>query len=300
VDLQATAFPPGQVVDVDPQAFDDMIRGHGISFVHWRALPCPIGMVDADDQRAPHGDHHGQCSNGFLYRAVGPVTCIPSQNSNDAQWQDMGIVNQVNLMVTAERFYALPPGADGQRQRVYLAPWDRLYLAEESITVTQWQTFEACRGPTDKMDYPVEGVELCVDAQGRDVLEGRDFQVRDGLLHWVPGGSVVPAANPEAGTGPVISIRYRYRPYYYVASLPHEIRVAQATDPGTGARGTLLLNQQAVLQREFAFENQENDEDAPDVQPEEQEHIKSPKGRALGKTNLRQGMAPRRNQFGPR
>jgi hypothetical protein len=298
-DVQQTVFPRGEAVNLDPQAFDDAIHTQGLTFVHWRAMKCPIGVVDPDDERHPHGDH-GDCSNGFLYKLVAQVTCLPSNNSNNPQVQDLGIINQVNLMVTAPRFYDVL-GKDGSPLRVQMAPYDRFYLAEETITVIQWQLFEACGGPSDKLDYPVVAVEHMVDSLGRDLIEGQDFAVENGLITWLPGGRQ-PIRNPEAGTGGVASCRYRYRPYWYIKDLPHEIRVTQLEDPLTGGRKTERMPQQAVLQREYVFENQANDPDAKDLVsaggaapaplPPEAQH--------LGVTNLRHGLAPRKGRFGPR
>ena len=78
--LQETTFPAQEAVNLDPDAFDDAIRSQGLTFVHYRAMKCPIGVVDADDERHPHGDHGG-CSNGFLYKVVGPLTCVPSNST---------------------------------------------------------------------------------------------------------------------------------------------------------------------------------------------------------------------------
>jgi hypothetical protein len=297
--VQPTLLPRGEAVNFDPDAFDDAIRTQGLTFVHWRALKCPIGVVDADDERHPHGDH-GDCSNGFLYRVVGPVTCVPSGNNNNPQVQDLGVVNQVNMQVTAPRFYDML-ATDGSRMPVYLAPYDRMYLAEETITVVQWEEREACGGPTDKLDYPVVVVEELVDSLGRDLLPGADYTVRDGLLTWVPGGRQ-PVKNPEAGTGGIFSIRYRYRPYWYVKDLPHEIRVTNLEDPLTGIRRTERMQEQAILQREYVFENQANDPAAKDLQ-EEQAITPQPENsisKALGQSNLRHILAPRKGGFGPR
>ena len=296
---QASAFPAGEAVDFDPVSADLLLRAHGVTFVHWRALKCPIGVVDPDDERHPHGQH-GDCSNGFLYKVVGPVTCAMGGNSDAPVVQDMGVFSQAQLTITAPRYYDFL-GKDGEPLEVHLAPYDRMYMAEERIAVINWQLFEACGGPTDKLDYPLALVEHLVDAQGRELVEGQDFCIQDGLLAWKPSANASPS-NPEAGTGAVYSIRYRYRPYFYVKDLPHEIRASQSTNPITGERSTQLLQQQALLQREYVFENQANDPEALDTQAQETlagPKAEKPLAQALGQSNLRHAMAPRKG-FGPR
>jgi hypothetical protein len=291
-DVQQTQLPSDQAVNFDADAFDSMLRSHGLTLVHWRAMKCPIGLVDKDDERHPHGEH-GECSNGFIYRLVAPITCAVSNNSDNPQVLDIGIVNQANIMVTPPRTYDVL-SATGEPLECLLAPYDRMFLAEASITVINWQLFEACGGPTDKMDYPLVHVEQLIDSQGRDLVQGQDFTIDNGLLRWLDGGRQ-PVSNPEAGTGGICSIRYRYRPFWYVGDLPHEIRVTQLEDPETGIRRTVRMPQQALLHREYVFENQDNKGD-------EQDTNKQVTGltAALGKSNLRQMMAPRSGGFGPR
>jgi hypothetical protein len=293
--VQETDIANSEAVNFDPDAFDDMLRSHGLTLVHWRALKCPLGAVDADDERSPHGDH-GDCSNGFLYRVVAPITCAVSNNSDNPQVLDIGIVNQVNILITPPRSYDVL-AIDGSPLQCLMAPYDRLYLAEESITVINWQKFEVCGGPTDKLMYPLVMVEELVDSRGKWYQEGEDFTCEAGLLKWVPGHAPgTPRA--EAGTGVICSIRYRYRPYWYVKDLPHEIRVTQLEDPITGVRHTVRMPQQALLQREYVFENQSNDPNAKENQ--DPNKVITGIAASLGQSNLRQIMAPRSGGFGPR
>jgi hypothetical protein len=127
--------------------------------------------------------------------------------------------------------------------------------------------------------------------------QGEDFSIEAGLLKWAEGKQ--PAnLRSEAGTGVICSIRYRYRPYWYVKDLPHEIRVTQLEDPVTGVRRTVRMPQQALLQREYVFENQSND--PASKQNQDPNAIVSGIAASLGKSNLRQIMAPRNGGFGPR
>ncbi len=287
------AFPASEAVRFDPRAFDEALRSQGLQLVHYRALKCPAGSVDADDERHPHGDH-GDCSNGFLYRIGGVMTCAVTSNSNNPQVLDLGVVQQATIHVTAPRFYD-QVGADGQPLSCLVAPFDRLYLADPEIVVPNWERVECSGTDTESLSYPVEAVQDLVDAQLRDYVQGRDFSVDGGRLRWLPGGSR-PARNADAGRQGVISVRYLYRPYWYVKDMLHEIRAMQAEDELTGDIRTVRLPQDFVAQREYVFENQDNDDLARDP-------TSGPDGmykRALGETNLRKILAPRQGLLGPR
>lgn len=308
INVQGRSFPPGEALNFDPEAFDQAIRTQGLTFVHWRARKCPIGVVDPDDERHPHGDH-GDCSNGFLYEAVGPVTCLAMGNNVDPQMMEMGVISQSHLNVTFPRYYDLH-NAEGEPQECLVAPFDRLYLAEASITTPNWQLMEVSGAASDRCDYPVVVVEGdIIDSLGRRYIGGQDFGITsEGRLHWIPGGKQ-PGRNADAGTGGVISVRYRYRPYWYISDMLHEIRVSQSEDPASGERQTLRLPQQARTQREYIFENQKNDGASKLAQPpagtpgaaaESQTQSQSQLQTALGRSSLRKTMGPRDNGFGPR
>ena len=292
--VQTTELPSSEAVNFDLGAFDDMLHSQGMTLVHYRALKCPIGVVDPDDERHPHGDH-GDCSNGFLYRLAAQVTCGVGGNSDNPNVQDFGVLSQAQMTISVPRYYDIAD-RNGKAWPALMAPYDRLYLAEPDITVPTWQEFECCGGPTDKLRFPVAYVEEFVDNTGRWLVEGQDFTLEAGLIKWLPAGRQ-PNPNPDAGTGGVCSIRYHYRPYWYVKSMPHEIRVTQLEDPATGRRRTVRAPQQVVLQREYIFENQANDKEAKENQNQRPvEGIAA----SLGQTDLRTILGARDGSFGPR
>ena len=61
-----------KVVEFDPEEFDVAIRGAGVGFVHYRAMKCPVGIVDRDDSRRPHEDHSG-CFNRVFFTRAAPL-----------------------------------------------------------------------------------------------------------------------------------------------------------------------------------------------------------------------------------
>jgi hypothetical protein len=301
-----TVFPAGEAVNFDADAFDQAITSQGLTVVHWRAMRCPLGVIDPDDQRKPHGEH-GDCSNGFIYKVVGPVTALFTNNSNQNQLLDMGVIDQATVNVTFPRFYDIPVDCCSDN-RVLVVPYDRLYLAEETITVINWQLFELSGGDTEKLNYPLVEVEHLLDNRGNEYRMGTDFDLFNGLLRWLPQGQR-PPPNADIGRNGVASIRYRYRPYWYVKNMGHEIRATQFENQFTGERTTQRMQQMVQAQREYVFENELNDPEAKDIQSQD---VVNPDGsqppespltkleKAQGSSNLRHTLAPRNGSFGPR
>lgn len=256
---------PNNHVSFDVDAFDQAIRSQGVTFVHWRAMRCPVGMIDQYDSRRPHDDHSG-CSNGFIYTVAGKITCLFTGNGTGSNPMEMGIMDGSTVSVTLPRFY------DGGQDAVYIAPYDRLYLDEDRITVVNWQLFEAHASGRDKLNFPVAKVQDLLDSRNSRYQEGADFEVQGGQIVWT--GSNRPGLDLETGKGRVCAIRYLYRPYWYVKQLVHEVRVSQAENPYTGERQIQRMPQAIVLQREYVFEKEDKDAQAPD--PNSPRQVKSP------------------------
>lgn len=277
---------PAVAIGFDVEAFDAAIRNQGVKLVHYRALRCPVGMTDIDDNRRPHEDHSG-CSNGFLYRKVGTITGLLIGNGNDPQLRDVGFVDGASFTSTFPREY---DDACVPAKPFYMAPFDRFYLDEEAITVPTWQLVRANESGLDKLNFPAVEVEELVDNRGDIYEDGRDFEVADtGHIVWLPSGRR-PAPDLETGRGAVFSIRYRYRPFWYVARMLHEIRISQIDNPMTNERKLVRMQQQALLNREFLFLNEANDDMARDPRAPQKQPGQSP----------RQQQAPEDGGFGPR
>lgn len=249
----------------DLDAFDELVQAHGVRFVHYRGMPNPVGLVDLYDSRRPDPDHSG-ASNGMVYTKAGCVTCMFSGNSKDLRAMEGGVLNAANAQITPTRYY------EGTKEYVYLAPMDRLYLAEESVLVTVAHKVEAHATGRDRLRYPAVQVLDVMDAKGLRYRCGDDFGVEDGQIVWAPGRA------PEPGR--IYAVRYLHRPYWYVDRLTHEVRVAQYEDFMTGERKTMRMNQCAIIQREHVFENEQKDELAPD--PASPRQARGPRDGGLG------------------
>ena len=259
-----TALPinmllPNETVQFDAEAFDTFIKTHGVQFVLHKTLRCPIGMIDPDDIRRPH-PHHANCVGGFLLMKAGVVTCTFTANNKENHYLDVGKIDGSTTTVTLPRFF--DESCDGNPdKRVEVAVYDRLYFKDESMTVPTWETTQAHLTGHDRLLFPVVCVEYLVDSNGTNYYQDTDFTIQNGQIVWT--GTNRPGIDPKSQKGVVYSVRYRYRPYYYVKQILHEIRLIQSEDEFTGERSVKRMPVQCVLAREIFFEKEMKDLEAP-------------------------------------
>jgi hypothetical protein len=264
---------PLTTVSWDEDAFDVFIRSQGAKLVHWRAMPCPVGMSDRYDVRRTEHDHSG-CSNGHIYTRAGEITCLFTQNGNKLDQHDIGLINGSTVHVTAPFTYDEEgtPGA-GTERMVDVMPFDRFYLFEENILVPHRQRVEHHVSLHDRLDY--QAVEVVDIIDSKNVRHGKDeYDIVDGQIVWKQslGYDLV------AKKGTIYSIRYMYRPYWYVKELQHQVRVAQVETPD--GRVAKRWPQEWTMTRERVFEKEDNDELATD--PDSQRQMKGPRDSAFG------------------
>ncbi len=254
--LSTMDFPPAQGVSMDIEAFDELIRSQGVEMVHMKAQKCPIGMIDQYDIRILHD--HPNCSNGFLYNRAGNLRALFTSNNKQMQQQDVGLLDHSSASVTVPSSYDICNNS--QPKTIKVVPFDRFYLADQKVTVIHWQLFNSSGNGYEKLSFPVECVEYLVDSDGKEYKENVDFDLVDGKIHWLTQNR--PSYVPDLNKGQVCSIRYEYRPYYYVSRMIHEVRLTQHEHPVTGERVTVLMPQAFVLVREYVFEKENFDSDS--------------------------------------
>ena len=250
--------------------FDELIKSQGIPMVIHRAMACPVGKIDCDDiTRRPHEHHEGDCRNGFLLTRAGTATVGFLSNSKDSHFKDFGRIDGSSAEIVVPRFFDEKPD-----ERIELAVFDRLYLADELITVVTWELYSAHATGIDRLKFPVVKVIDLVDANGIRYTQGVDFTIQKGQIRWT--GSRQPGVDSKSGKGIVCSVRYNYRPYYYVKAMHHDLRLSQIEDEYTGDRHIERMPISASVQREYVYENQQNDSQAPD--PERRQQPGPPSG----------------------
>jgi hypothetical protein len=191
---------------------------------------------------------------------------VPS-NPNRA---DTGLLDGSTVNATAPRFY------DDSPDSFHPLPFDRFYLAEESILVPQWQLMEVSPTGRDKLSFPAVQVQDLVDSSGKRYRENEHFTINDGNIVWTKG----PGLDPETDRGRIYSVRYLYRPHWYCDSLSHQIRVSQIDNMITGSRDVQRMPQAMVLHREHVYLKEKSDDEAVNGDTARQEY--APKAGTFG------------------
>ncbi len=263
-------YIPSYSLSFDVPAFDDLLRQHGVVLVHYRALLCPLGVFDRDDSRS-HADHDN-CSGGFLYKSAGEVTVFFSGNQTSSVLENVGIIDGSTVQVTVPRFY------DGEDQReVSIQHHDRFFLKDVQAFSISGEYFEASQTGVDRTHYQILQVEELMDAHGKEYRQGEHFIISNGNIKWL---DTRPGFDPELNRGTICSIRYRYRPFWYIKTLIHEVRVSRDINPETGEIGLVRMPMACIIQREWVFEGE--------------------KRSTMGKADARDNPGPRSGGFGPR
>jgi len=249
-------LPIFNALDVDH--ISDFIEAQGIHFVHYRCMPAPIGLIDKWAVRRPDGSS-ADAKNGMIYTRAGCFKGLFVGNSKNVKMSE-GILDAGVASLTPGLRYE-----DHPEEEIYLTPMDRLFLKEEKILVVKHEHVQFNPTGIDRPKYPAEKIQDIVDSNGIRYTTN-DYTLVDGCIKW---GDKNPGLQND-GQGIIYSIRYLYRPYWYVDRLVHDIRVSQAEDPYTFERGVVSLPKLAIIKREYIFENEASDsgtrrhQDAPE------------------------------------
>ena len=240
---------PFNPLELDPDAFDQEIRSQGPRMRHYKALPCPLGLVDRYDARAVHADHD-DCQNGFIYRIAGEVTCMFTGNNADKTIRSQGELDSSVSYVTFPRFY---DKSCCDSSEIYVGVYDKLEYLEDVPHVEEKQLMQYDPKGIDRLQYPVLKVLYVEDSSGKKYTD-QDFQIVNGNIKW---GSNCPGINPETNRGNVYAISYLYKPYWIIRSLTIDIRLSrQIASDGTRYLAKMPIS--VIAQREFQFMNQRN------------------------------------------
>lgn len=241
-------FISNQSVAFDVEAFDEAIMAHGTEFIHYRAMRNPVGMVDKYDSRRPDQDL-SDASNGMIYTKAGCLRAIMTGNTKDVKNFTGGLLDAGTAQITAPRFY------DDGESSVYLAPFDRLFLKEDTVLVRGSQFNNVTAQGIDRLKFPLAQVLDLVDADNIRYSCGKDFTLNSsGNIVWRDTGPKI---------GKVYSCTYLYRPHWYVDHLSHEIRIVQ-NETIYGERTMVKMPQTAIVQREYVFRNEFQDSESED------------------------------------
>lgn len=240
--------------------FDDaFVTGQGIDYAHYKCVPSPIGLKDRGDYRRDGLDTI--TSNGMIYVCSGTFTGCETDNTTDKKRTDGGIMDPSVSRLILPRFYNktksvagsvnTAPQDDGDR--IYMAPGDRLYVSDPkaNVSVSNYQKMTYEDGPNVPM-FPIIQLEVpIIDSRNIQYIQNLDYCITtEGNIKWLPGGKR-PGVDPETGNGRVYSVRYLYKAFHYVVSIPKEVRMTNITNGGV--RSPERLAYYAVIQREYIY-----------------------------------------------
>lgn len=280
-------YAPQVQESFDLNRLDAFVNSLGIDYIHYRAMPSPIGKNDRGDLRRNDGVDTIS-SNGMLYRKAGVFTGAMTDNSREIKRGLSGPLDPSEGRLVMPRFYNKPGTRDQDTGcRIYLMPGDRLYIADPKADtfVANAHEMDYEEGVDNVAMFPIASLQdPIIDSRNIQYIQGVDFIITSfGDIRWLPGGRT-PGIDPETKKGRIYSIRYLYKAFYYITMLPKEVRVTNVTTGGVRAPERMPYYAQVV--REYIF-HQKNRGDTTQTPP--------------GTADLRKDAAPRQsinpNQF---
>lgn len=261
----------------DLNRMDDFVAGLGVEFLHYKSMPSPVGKKDRGDYRRSDGVDT-ITSNGMIYKCCGQFRATMTDNSRDRKRGGAGTMDPSESLLVMPRFYNKnnPDGsiiiAGGER--IYLAPGDRLYVADPTIDVlvSNPQEVDYEPGIDNVPMFPIVKMELpIIDSQNIEYIDGVDFHITaNGNICWIAGGRN-PGIDPTTGKGRVYSVRYLYRAYWYVAKLIKEVRITNITE--NNERVPERAAYHSLIQREYVYHNQNRGNAVNQLQPKDPKRV---------------------------
>jgi hypothetical protein len=251
-------YAPQVQESFDLNRLDAFVTSLGVDFLHYRAIPSPLGQNDRGELRRSDGVDQ-ITSNGMIYRLAGQFTATMTDNQRRQKRGPSGVLDPSEANLVMPRFYNIQGGvANGER--IYMAPGDRVYLADANANdfVANSQKMDYQQSVDNEPMFPiVKLLDKIVDSQNIEYVQGVDFVitmpcpgVEGGNIRWLPGGKN-PGIDVNTGKGRIYSIVYLYKAFYYIVALPKEVRVTNVTTDGVRAPERMAYN--AVIVREFIF-----------------------------------------------
>ena len=284
--------PTGNQIDTidrgapfDQQSFDllkqdEFVTGLGVDFLHYKAIPSPIGKKDRGDYRRQDGVDT-ITSNGFIYICGGTFTATMTNNSSEHQRAARGIADNSTSRIVMPRFYNQNALADGPR--IYLEIGDRLYIKDQDadVLVATYHEMDYVEGVDNVPMFPICKIDgPLIDSRNVEYQQNADFCITsEGNIQWLPGGKN-PGIDPDTKKGRIYSLRYLYRAYWYVIQLPHEIRITNITNGSV--RSPERMPYHAVLMREYLFHNQNRGSQQNQLKPKNPQRADSAPVEGIG------------------
>jgi|SRR5581483_152211 len=267
-------FSPQVQESFDLKKLDGFVTGLGVDFLHYRAMPSPIGKKDRGDYRREDGVDT-ITSNGMIYTCAGKFTGTMTDNSREQKRSAGGVLDPSEARLVMPRFYNSCTGMS-DADRIYLMPGDRLYVADKDadVLVANAQEIDYDPDRDNEALYPIVKIQDIVDSRNQPFTCGTDFEITPmGNIRWIAGGRN-PGIDNDTGKGRIYSVRYLYKAFYYVVALPKEVRVTNVTTAGVRAPERMAYH--AIIVREYIFHNQNRGDKQNQNQPKQPQRADAP------------------------
>lgn len=233
---------------------DQFICSQGVTFIHYKAMPSPIGLKDKGEYR--RSDSLDTISeNGFVYKKCGSFTGVLLNNSKQKTPTEGGLYDHSTARLTLPRYYD-KDSEEFADERIHLVNGDRIYLYKldkDDRDVVNYQLVEYEPNKDNFLQFPATSVETIMDSKGFEYKEKVHFKItKDGNIRWYKSKKN-PGIDPETGRGRVYSIRYRYEAHWYVTAVLNEMRIGRTTE--NGIRKETRMPYQVQIQREYVYHN---------------------------------------------
>jgi hypothetical protein len=229
---------PQERVNLDPEAFDRIIKQKGVFVKLYRSTYCPnVKSIDG-------GEHNIDCDlcNGSGWLDVYPICVkafIQSQN-NEKSMQAQGYVDDNTVMFT------FPIGIELQYfTLIELRDFTDIYI----------QRVARAPGQKDSLKYKALRVNVLVDKNNIEYLEGSDFSIdQNGRIEWKPG------KGPAEET--IYSVHYEAKVQFRATTAIHVNRFTQVSGDAN-SEVHIKMPEQWMCTKEFLVRNR--DEQGNDI-----------------------------------
>lgn len=247
---------PQDMVRADLTGENLFVANNSILWAHWKAVPCVLGQTNMEGLRRSH-DHAFEnqgssviCENSFTYFKAGEVYGIFTNNSKDTSRWVGGWVPNGQAYITFDRYYK------GTKDAVYLSKYDKIVpmICPDDFFAEHSQKLVNNPLGVDKLQFPVHKVIYLSDSAGKRYSQGIDFDVEGCMIKW--RAQTRPGLD-ETSKPRILSVRFRYQPYYYVKYVMHEQRLKAEFDPYLQEIKMKGGPSQCLVEQDYIFQTNE-------------------------------------------